>query len=274
MASFTFEKELSGRFPRIKTMSGESSSILLENVDGEPRDNAGKWTGKAQNASVKAFQSGRSNDHATASKLHKKAASAYPDGHWMKADHEAMSAIHDKHAGLSESVLSGQWSNLLEDLGDVPESAEEKFHGQKVSQSAFDATTKANQTQLQPHHVEAAKIHDAATEATAESKPMLSAAHSQLASYHRAEAGKITGDEDQTKPGTNDVSDPNNAGRDGKALKEGQPDHESAFAKLSASIQKKEGYSKQAADATAASIGRKKFGNAGMESKSMAGKRC
>ena len=143
----------------------------------------------------------------------------------------------------------------VEDLGDVPESAEEKFHGQKVSQSAFDATTKANQTQLQPHHVEAAKIHDAATEATAESKPMLSAAHSQLASYHRAEAGKITGDEDQTKPGTNDVSDPNNAGRDGKALKEGQPDHESAFAKLSASIQKKEGYSKQAADATAASIG-------------------
>jgi hypothetical protein len=47
---------------------------------------------------------------------------------------------------------------------------------------------------------------------------------------------------------------------------------ESKFNKMSAKIQKKEGYSKQEADATAAKIGREKYGAAGMEKKATAGR--
>jgi hypothetical protein len=48
----------------------------------------------------------------------------------------------------------------------------------------------------------------------------------------------------------------------------------SNFAKLSASIQKKEGYSKKAADATAAKIGMAKYGKAGMAKKAAAGRKA
>lgn len=47
---------------------------------------------------------------------------------------------------------------------------------------------------------------------------------------------------------------------------------ESNFKKVSSSIQKKEGYSKAEADATAAMIGRKKYGKAGMARKAAAGR--
>ncbi len=47
----------------------------------------------------------------------------------------------------------------------------------------------------------------------------------------------------------------------------------SKFSKLSKSIQKKEGYSKKAADATAAMIGRRKYGASGMARKAAAGRR-
>lgn len=47
---------------------------------------------------------------------------------------------------------------------------------------------------------------------------------------------------------------------------------ESNFKKLSNKIQRKEGYSKQEADATAAKIGRAKFGKAGMARKAAAGR--
>jgi hypothetical protein len=47
----------------------------------------------------------------------------------------------------------------------------------------------------------------------------------------------------------------------------------SNFAKVSESIQKKQGISKERGDAIAATIGRKKFGVKGMLKKAMAGKR-
>lgn len=47
----------------------------------------------------------------------------------------------------------------------------------------------------------------------------------------------------------------------------------SKFSKLSKSIQKKEGYSKREADATAAKIGRAKYGAKGMARKAAAGRR-
>lgn len=50
------------------------------------------------------------------------------------------------------------------------------------------------------------------------------------------------------------------------------PHAESAFDKLAGNIERKEGYSKEAADATAAKIGREKYGKEGMEKKAEAGK--
>lgn len=48
---------------------------------------------------------------------------------------------------------------------------------------------------------------------------------------------------------------------------------ESKFKKLQGKIERKEGYSKERAGAIAASIGRKKYGAAGMAKKSAAGRR-
>lgn len=48
----------------------------------------------------------------------------------------------------------------------------------------------------------------------------------------------------------------------------------SNFAKVSASIQKREGIPKKNADAIAASIGRKKYGAAGMAKKAAAGRKA
>lgn len=48
---------------------------------------------------------------------------------------------------------------------------------------------------------------------------------------------------------------------------------ESAFDRLANKIAGREGYSKKRADAIAASIGRKKYGNAGMAAKAAAGRR-
>lgn len=48
---------------------------------------------------------------------------------------------------------------------------------------------------------------------------------------------------------------------------------ESKFKKLSGKIQRKEGYTKAEADATAAKIGREKYGKAGMARKAAAGRR-
>lgn len=48
---------------------------------------------------------------------------------------------------------------------------------------------------------------------------------------------------------------------------------ESKFNKLSSKIQKKEGYTKEQADATAAKIGMEKFGKKGMAKKAAAGKK-
>jgi hypothetical protein len=47
----------------------------------------------------------------------------------------------------------------------------------------------------------------------------------------------------------------------------------SKFSKLSGKIQKKEGYSKAEADATAAMIGREKYGKKGMAKKAAAGRK-